>query len=119
MYGVKNSEISNKGIYISDVDASGNYKKSIIRKQGMEFNFWFDKTVNDWLEMQYRLSINSDYAGGLGKNAIMYGLLITRARLIKNIYLTHRATLYNNLAGNLLKPYYTQTIQLTYNKSLY
>lgn len=118
MYGVKNTEISNKGIYITDVDGLGNYKKSIIRKQGLEFNFWFDKTVKDWLEMQYRVSINSDYAGGLGKNAIMDGLFLTRAKVLKNIYLTHRATLYNNLAGNLLKPYFTQTIQLSYNKSL-
>lgn len=117
MYGVRNNEISNKGIYITDVDGFGNFKKSIIKKQGMEFNFWFDKNVKDWLEMQYRLSINSDYAGGLGKNAIMDGLFITRVKVLKNIYLTHRATLYNNLAGNLLKPYFTQTIQLGYNKS--
>lgn len=118
MFGVSNNEIRNKGIYITDVDALGNYKKSIIRKQGLEFNFWFDKTIKDWLEMQYRLSINSDYAGGLGKNAIMDGLFLTRAKIFKNIYLTHRATLYNNLSGNLLKPYFTQSIQLSYNKSL-
>lgn len=118
IYGVKNNEISNKGIYITDVDGFGNFKKSIIKKQGMEFNFWFDKTVKDWLEMQYRLSVNSDYAGGLGKNAIMDGLFITRAKIIKNIYLTHRATMVNNFSGNLLKPYFTQTIQLSYSKSL-
>ncbi len=117
MFGVSNNEISSKGIYITDADAAGNFKKSIIRKQGMEFNFWLDKNVKQWLEMQYRLGINSDYKGGLGKNAIMDGLFITKAKIVKNIYLTHRATLYNNLAGNLLKPYFTQTVQISYSKN--
>lgn len=118
MFGVNNNEISSKGIYITDTDFAGNFKKSIIKKQGMELNIWFDKIFKDWLEMQYRLGINSDYAGGIGSNATMDGLFITRVKLIKNIYLIHRATVFNNFAGNLLKPYFTQTIQLSYNKSL-
>lgn len=118
MYGIKNTEISNKGIYITDVDATGNFKKAIIRKQGMEINIWFDKNLKEWLEMQYRLSINSDYAGGLANNGVIDGLFITRAKIFKSIYLTHRATLYNSLTGNLLKPFFTQTVLLSYSKSL-
>lgn len=67
--------------------------------------------------MQYRLSINSDYTGGFANNGIIDGLLITKIKLLKNIYLTHRATLYNSLRNNLLKPYFTQNTLLSYSKS--
>lgn len=118
LYGVQNDEIRNKGIFITDVDGAGNFKNSIIRKQGFEMNIWFDKNVKDWLEMQYRLSVNSDYAGGFGNNGIIDGLFLTRFKIAKSIYLTHRATLNNTFNNNFWKPFFTQTIQLSYNKSL-
>lgn len=116
-YGVRNDEISKKGIYITETDDNGNYKKSIIRKQGLEMNIWLDKSLGEWLEMQYRVSINSNYDGNVGENTVLDGLFLTKIKLIKNLYLTHRATVNSNFAGNLLKPYFTQTIQLSFNKS--
>ena len=67
--------------------------------------------------MQYRLSLSSDYFEKFGKNGLMDGLFITRIKIIKDIYLTHRLELKNNLAGNLLKPYFNQSILLSYSKA--
>ncbi len=117
-YGVRNEEISKKGIFITETDDNGNFKKSIIRKQGMELNIWLDKNLGEWLEMQYRVAINSNYDGNMGENTILDGLFLTKIKVIKNVYLTHRATINSNFAGNLLKPFFTQTIQLSINKSI-
>jgi hypothetical protein len=117
MYGVKNNEISTKGIFITDLDAGGNFKKFLFKRQGAEINFWYDKRVKEWLDMQYRLSFSSDYFEKFGKNGLMDGLFITKIRIVKDIYFTHRASIKSNLAVNFLKPYYNQTVLLSYAKS--
>ena len=116
-YGVLNTEVSNKGIFISDTTASGSFKKHIIKKQGVEMNIWFDKRVKEWLDMQYRVSFNSDYKGGIFRNGAIDGLLITKIKLIKNVYLTQRVTIANSLTNNFLKPYLTQNVQLSYSQN--
>lgn len=115
--GVKNREIANKGIFISDLDASGNYKNFLYKRLGAEVNFWFDKRVKEWLDMQYRLSFSSDYFEKFGKNGLMDGLFITRVKIIKDIYLTHRLSLSSDVAGNFWKPHFNQNIMLSYTKS--
>lgn len=117
MYGVKNNEISTKGIFITDLDAAGNFKKFLFKRQGAEINFWYDKRVKEWLDMQYRLSFSSDYFEKFGKNGLMDGLFITKIRIVKDIYFTHRASIKSNLAVNFLKPYFNQTVLLSYAKS--
>ncbi len=117
LYGISNKEITNKGIFITDKDGAGNYKNFLFKRQGAEVNFWFDKNVKQWLEMQYRLSFSSDYVENFGNNGLMDGLFITKFTLFKNIYLTHRATLKNNLSGNFLKPYLNQNILISYAKT--
>jgi hypothetical protein len=117
MYGVKNNEVSTKGIFITDLDASGNFKNFLFKRLGAEVNFWFDKSIKQWLEMQYRLSFSSDYFEKIGKNGKMDGLFITKVRIFKDIYFTHRANIKSDLAVNFLKPYYSQTILLSYAKS--
>jgi Protein of unknown function (DUF3078) len=117
LYGIKNSEITGKGIYITDADAAGNYKNFLYKRLGAEVNFWYDRRVKEWLDIQYRLGISSDYFEKIGKNGIMDGLFITKFKIIKDIYLTHRATIKSNLAVNFLRPYYNQTVLLSYAKS--
>lgn len=117
VFGVKNNEVSTKGIYITDVDASGNFKKTLFKRLGAELNIWYDRNVKQWLEMQYRLGISSDYIEKVGKNGLLDGLFITRVKIFKQIYLTHRATVQNNLAGNFWKPHFNQNIMLSFNKS--
>lgn len=117
MYGVKNNEVRSKGIFITDLDASGNFKNFLFKRLGAEVNFWFDKSIKQWLEMQYRLSFSSDYFEKIGKNGKMDGLFITKVRIFKDIYFTHRANIKSDLAVNFLKPYYSQTILLSYAKS--
>ncbi|MEI6142123.1 MAG: hypothetical protein WCP85_22810 [Mariniphaga sp.] len=116
-YGIADSEIADKGLYITEKDASGKYKRLFFKRLGAEANFWYDKKVKQWLEMQYRLSFSSDYFGNFGKNGLMDGLFITKIKLIKDIYLTHRATIKSDLAVNFLKPYYDQVILISYSKS--
>ncbi len=117
LYGVKNKEISNKGIFITDLDASGNYKNFIYKRLGAEVNFWFDKKIKEWLDMQYRLSFSSDYFENFGKNGLMDGLFITRIKIVKDIYITHRLSLSSNLARDFWKPYFNQNIMISYSKS--
>ncbi len=117
LYGIKNDEITNKGIFITDVDAGGNFKNFLYKRLGAEVNFWYDRQIKQWLTMQYRLSFSSDYFEKIGKNGLMDGLFITKVKIIKDIYLTHRATIKSNLAVNFLKPYYNQTVLLSYAKS--
>lgn len=117
LYGIKNREITNKGIFITDVDAGGNFKNFLFKRLGAEVNFWYDRQIKQWLTMQYRLSFSSDYFEKIGKNGLMDGLFITKVKIIKDIYLTHRATIKSNLAVNFLTPYYNQTVLLSYAKS--
>ncbi len=117
LYGIKNRKITNKGIFITDVDGSGNFKNFLFKRLGAEVNFWYDRQIKQWLTMQYRLSFSSDYFEKIGKNGLMDGLFITKVKIIKDIYLTHRATIKSNLAVNFLKPYYNQTVLLSYAKS--
>lgn len=117
LFGIKKPSIRNKGIYITDIDAAGNYKKFLFNRQGAEINIWYDRRVKEWLEMQYRLALTANYFENMAKNGIMDGLFITRVKIVKDFYLTHRLTLKNSLSANLLKPYLNQTILLSYIKA--
>jgi hypothetical protein len=117
LYGVKNQQVSNTGIFITDLDASGNYKKNLFKRLGAEVNFWYDRQIRKWLDVQYRLGISSNYFEKIAKNGLMDGLFITRVKLIKNFYLTHRAILKGDFSMSPFKPYYNQSILLSYSKS--
>ena len=67
--------------------------------------------------MQYRLGISTDYFSKVAKNGLMDGLFITKIKIIKNLFLSHRAIIKSNFADKPFKPYYTQTILLSYAKS--
>ncbi len=117
LYGVQSNQISSKGLFITDLNSNGNYKKFLYKRLGAEVNFWYDRQVKQWLTMQYRLSFSSDYFEKFGKNGLMDGLFITKIKIVKAIYLTHRATVKSNLAVNFLKPYFNQNILLSYSKN--
>ena len=117
LFGIGNPSIADKGLYINEMDGSGKYKRVMFKRLGAEANFWYDKKVKQRLKMQYRLSFSSDYFGNFGKNGLMDGLFITKIKLIKDIYLTHRATIKSDLAINFIKPYYNQVALIRYSKS--
>ncbi len=117
MYGVKHDEILSKGIFITDTTATGSFKKHLFKRLGAEINFWYDRKIKNWLEMQYRLSISSNYFEKIAKNGLLDGLFITKFRLVKNLYLTHRATLKGDFSVSPFKPFYSQSILLSYSKS--
>jgi hypothetical protein len=117
LYGVKNQQVSNTGVFITDLDASGNYKKNLFKRLGAEVNFWYDRQIRKWLDVQYRLGISSNYFEKIAKNGLMDGLFITRVKLIKNFYLTHRATVKGDFSMSPFKPYYNQSIFLSYSKT--
>lgn len=117
VYGVKNQEVSNTGVFITDLDASGNYKKNLFKRLGAEVNFWYDRQIRKWLDVQYRLGISSNYFEKIAKNGLFDGLFITRIKLVKDLYLTHRATLKGDFSASPFKPYYNQSILISYSKS--
>ena len=117
LYGLTNQQIANTGFYTQTFDATNNYNLFVFKQLGAALNIWYDRKIKKWLEMQYRLGVSSDYFSKIVKNGLMNGLFITKVKLIKNVYLTHRAILKADFTMKPFKPYYSQTILLSYTKS--
>ncbi len=117
LYGLTSQQIANTGFYTETFDANNNYDLFVFKQLGAEMNIWYDRKVKKWLEMQYRLGISSDYFSKIAKNGLMDGLFITKLKLIKNVYLSHRAILKADFTDKPFKPYYSQTILLSFAKS--
>ncbi len=114
VYGVQNQQVSGKGVFISEMDESGKYKKSLFKRLGAEVNIWYDRQIKSWLTMQYRLGISSDYFERIARNGTLDGLFITNIKLFKNINLTHRAEINGKISLTNFRPYIGQTILLSY-----
>lgn len=117
LYGIKHHDVRIKGIYITDVDAAGNYKNFLFKRLGAEVNVWFDKSVKNWLMMQYRVGVSSNYFERIARNGLLNGQFYTKIKIIKNIYLDHRAVLNADFSVAPLKPYFNQAILISYAKS--
>lgn len=117
LFGVQNAEIRNKGIYITDMDASGNYKAFLFKRLGAEINIWYDRQIKQWLNLQYRLGISANYFERLANSGLVDGLFITKFKLFRELYLTHRVVLQMDFSNKPLKPFYSQTILLSFTKS--
>jgi hypothetical protein len=117
LYGLRSQQIANTGFYTQTVDANNNYDLFVFKQLGAELNIWYDRKFKKWLEMQYRLGISSDYFSKIAKNGLMDGLFITKIKIIKNVYFTHRAILKGDFTQKPFKPYYNQTILLSFAKS--
>lgn len=117
LYGLTSQQIANTGFYTQTFDANGDYDLFVYDQLGAELNVWYDRKYKKWLEMQYRLGFSSDYFSETDTNILMDGMFITKVRIFKNIYLTHRAILKGDLLETPLKPYYKQTILLSYAKN--
>ena len=117
LYGLTSQQIANTGFYTQTYGANGDYDLFVFDQLGAELNIWYDRKYKKWLEMQYRLGFSSDYFSKTDTNVLMDGMFITKVRIFKNIYLTHRAILKGDLLETPLKPYYKQTILLSYAKS--
>lgn len=117
LYGLTSQQIANTGLYTQTFDTNGDYNLFIFEQLGAELNVWYDRKYKKWLEMQYRLGISADYFSKTNTNVLMDGMFITKFKIFKNVYLTHRAILKADLLNTPLKPYYKQTILLSYAKS--
>jgi hypothetical protein len=117
LHGLTNQQIANTGFYTQTVDAANNYDLFVFKQPGAELNIWYDRKIKKWLEMKYRLGISSDYFKKIANNGLMNGLFITKIKIIKNVYLTHRAIFKADFTMKPFKPYYSQTILLSYAKS--
>lgn len=116
-YGLISQQIANTGFYTQTYDINGNYDLFVFNQLGAELNIWYDRKYKKWLEMQYRLGFSSDYFSKTNTSVLMDGMFITKIRIFKNLYLTHRAILKGDVLETPLKPYYKQTILLSYAKS--
>ena len=117
LYGLRSQQIANTGFYTQTFDTNGDYDLFVFKQLGAELNIWYDRKYKKWLDMQYRLGISSDYFTKLAKNGLMDGLFITKIKLIKNVYLNHRAILKADFTQKPFKPYYNQTVLLSFAKS--
>jgi hypothetical protein len=117
LYGIKSQQVSNTAVFITDMDASGNYKKFLFKRLGAEVNFWYDRKISHWLDVQYRLGISSNYFEKIAKNGLMDGLFITKIKLVKELYLTHRANLRGDFSTTPFRPFYQQSILLSFSRT--
>jgi hypothetical protein len=117
LYGLTSQQIANTGYYTQTYDTNGDYDLFVFDQLGAELNIWYDRKYKKWLEMQYRLGFSSDYLSNTDINVLMDGMFITKIRIVKNIYLTHRAILKGDLLETPFQPYYKQTILLSFAKS--
>ncbi len=117
VYGLLNQEIANTGYYTQTFDENNNYSLNVFTKLGADMNIWYDKKVKKWLDMQYRLSISSDYLKETKITGLLDGLFITKIRIFKNLSLAHRGVLKGDFVTQLFKPYYKQNILLSFSKT--
>jgi len=117
LYGIVSDKIANKGIYITDYDKNCKFKKFLFKHLGAEFNLWYDGQITEWLFVQYRLSVSTDFFESFGKNGLVDGLFITKIKIFKDFYLSHQSIIKSNFAVKFLKPFYNQMLLLTYDKS--
>lgn len=117
LYGLTSQQIANTGYYTQTYDANGDYDLFMFNQMGAELNIWYDRKYKKWLEMQYRFGLSSDYLSDEDITVLMDGMFITKFRILKNIFLTHRAILKGDLLETPFKPHYKQTVLLSYTKS--
>ena len=117
LYGLTSQQIANTGYYTQTFDANNDYDLFVFDQLGAELNIWYDRKYKKWLEMQYRFGLSSDYLSDSDISILMDGLYITKFRVLKNIFITHRAILKGDVLETPLKPHYKQTILLSYAKS--
>ncbi len=117
LYGLTSQQIANTGYYTQTFDTFGDYDLFVFEQLGAELNIWYDRKYKKWLEMQYRLGFSSDYLSDTDINILMDGLFITKVKIFKNLFITHRAILRGDLLETPLKPNYKQTILLSFAKS--
>lgn len=117
LYGLTSQQIANTGYYTQTLDTFGDYDLFVFEQLGAELNIWYDRKYKKWLEMQYRLGFSSDYLSDTDISILMDGLFITKVRIFKNLFITHRAILRGDFLETPFKPNYKQTILLSFAKS--
>ena len=111
-------DVLGKKLHITDADAACNYKSRVFKSLSAAISLWFDKPNQQCLTMRYRLIVSGNYFEQIAKNGMLDGLFITRFRLIKDLYLTHRLSLQNSFNNAFFQPFLNQNILLSYSKSL-
>ncbi|AWW00481.1 hypothetical protein [Arcticibacterium luteifluviistationis] len=117
LYGLTNQSIANTGFYTDSLKSNGDYIKKVTSPLGAEVNVWYDRSFKEWLELQYRVGVSSNYFTNIAKNGLLDGLFITKVKLFSDVYLMHRATLQVDFTNKPLKPHYQRTILLSFSKS--
>ena len=116
-YGVTDQALANLEIYdTGGIDTqTGFYKKSKTETKGAELNIWFDWNYKEILIFEYRADFSSKYSSSLFKEGLFNGLFTTKFRVIKDLYITHRAILNGIIEQRPLKPELRQTVLLAYS----
>ena len=115
---VEDQKIADQGLYNKQYNADSTHiVKNIIEKKGAELNIWYDRDFNQWVVLQYRIDVSSNYAESILKNGTVNGFFITQIRVFKDLYLSHRAIVRGNLGQKPFKPQFSQVVTLSYGKT--
>jgi hypothetical protein len=116
LFGLKSQKIANTGLYTEEGDG-GNYIKTLRTPLGADLNVWYDRKIKNWLQMQYRAGVSSNYFKDITTNGLLNGLFITKVKLFADVYLMHRGVLKGNIVNRPIAANYQQTILLSFSKS--
>lgn len=117
-FGTTDQNIADQGLYIKKYNADSTHiLKSIIKKKGAEFNIWYDRNFNEWVVLQYRIDICSNYDENVFKNGKVHALFITKVRIFNGLYLSYRANIKVKLKNKADKPQFAQVVTLSYGKT--
>ena len=118
LYGTLDQNIADQGLYNTQYNADSTHiVKNITENKGAELNIWYDRDFNQWVVLQYRIDVSSSYAESILKKGTVNGFFITKIKLFKDLYLSHRAIVRGTLGQTPFKPQFGQVITLSYGKT--
>lgn len=117
-YGTLDQQIADQGLYNTQYNEDSTHiVKNMIEKQGAELNVWYDRDFSEWVVLQYRINISSNYDENIFKNGNVNGLFITKVRIFNGFYLSHHAIVRGSLGESPFKPQIGQVVTLSYGKT--
>lgn len=119
IFGLNSQFIADKGEYISDRRSDGHYETKKVKPNGAELNIWLNKKIKKRFDYDYKFGVLYNYNTNDTQKGNLRGQFITNYLIFKGLKLSHRAKINGVFDTNKdFKPYYSQTILLSYTLQL-
>ncbi len=119
IFGLKSHFIADKGEYITDRRSDGHYETKKIKPNGAELNIWLNKRIKKRFDYDYKLGVLYNYISNDTQKGNLKGHFVTNYLIFKGLKISHRAKINGVFDTNKdFKPYYSQTILLSYTLQL-